>query len=465
MLLTISTTYKPATDLGYLLYKNPGAVQSFDLNFGKAHVFYSEANDDRCTACLMLEVDPVTLVRGKQDSAASGHYDQYVNDRPYVASSFLSVAMAEVFGSALSGRSRERPNLVATPLPLQATISAVPCRSGEETLRRLFQPLGYTLDIGRHQLDEAFPEWGESSCYTLTLSAEVTVHDLLSHLYVLLPVLDNAKHYYFGEDEVEKLLRHGEGWLAAHPERSFIAKRYLRNRGKLTRLALERLAEEDDLDPDATEETHTNEETKIEEKISLNERRMLSVMEVLKESGARRVIDLGCGEGRLIGRLMAERDFQEIVGVDVSYRVLELASSRLKLERLPDRQKERVKLMQGSLTYRDKRLSGYDAATCIEVIEHLDPPRLSALERVIFEFAKPAMVVMTTPNVEYNCKFETLPGGQLRHKDHRFEWTRQEFQDWATAVCQRHSYKVRFAPIGDEDADVGAPTQMGVFSR
>jgi 3' terminal RNA ribose 2'-O-methyltransferase Hen1 len=121
--------------------------------------------------------------------------------------------------------------------------------------------------------------------------------------------------------------------------------------------------------------------------------------------------------------------------------------------------------MQGSLTYRDKRLAGYDAATVIEVIEHLDPPRLSAFERVLFEFAKPGAVVMTTPNVEYNVKFEGLPAGKLRHKDHRFEWTRNEFQNWATGVATRFGYSVRFAPIGPEDEVAGPPTQMAVFTR
>jgi 3' terminal RNA ribose 2'-O-methyltransferase Hen1 len=148
------------------------------------------------------------------------------------------------------------------------------------------------------------------------------------------------------------------------------------------------------------------------------------------------------------------------VGVDVSYRALEIAQERLHL-RLPSQQ--RIKLIQGSLTYRDRRLTGYDAATVVEVIEHLDPPRLAGFERVLFEFARPAAVVMTTPNVEYNVKFE-LPSG-MRHKDHRFEWTRQEFQSWSNQVAERFGYSVRFLPVGPEDPDVGAPMQMGAFTR
>jgi 3' terminal RNA ribose 2'-O-methyltransferase Hen1 len=150
--------------------------------------------------------------------------------------------------------------------------------------------------------------------------------------------------------------------------------------------------------------------------------------------------------------------------MDVSYRSLEIASSRLKLERMPAKVRERLKLMHGSLMYRDKRLAGYDAATVVEVIEHLDAPRLAAFERVLFEAAKPKNVVVTTPNAEYNVKFETLPAGQFRHKDHRFEWTRAQFHDWAGRVADRFGYAVRFLPVGEEDALVGPPTQMGVFS-
>lgn len=463
VLLTLSTTHKPATDLGFLLYKNPAGVQSFDLPFGKVHVFYPDASDELCRVALLLDVDPVRLVRGGAGKG-EGALDQYVNDRPYVASSFLSVAIAQVFGSALSGKSRERPELATTAIPLELTISCVDCGAGEEALKRVFEPLGYELQVERHALDEAFPEWGQSKYYSLTLRAVTTVHDILTHAYVLIPVLDNEKHYWVGEDEVNKLLRHGEGWLSAHPHRDYIVDRYLQRKRRLTRLALERLTEDEDLDPDAAEETHAREEEAVERPLSLNERRIGSVMSVLKKASARRIIDLGCGEGRLLERLVAEKEFTELVGVDVSFRALELAGARLRYEQMTDRQKERLKLIQGSLTYRDKRMTGYDAATCIEVIEHLDPPRLSAFERVIFEFARPNTVILTTPNVEYNVKFESLPAGKLRHRDHRFEWTRAEFQGWAHEVCARHKYSVQFLPIGDEDAEHGPPTQMGVFT-
>jgi 3' terminal RNA ribose 2'-O-methyltransferase Hen1 len=149
----------------------------------------------------------------------------------------------------------------------------------------------------------------------------------------------------------------------------------------------------------------------------------------------------------------------------VSWRALEIATERLKLNRLAPAQRERVRLIHGSLMYRDTRLAGYDVAAVVEVIEHLDPPRLAAFERVVFEVAQPGTVVITTPNAEYNVKWETLPAGRFRHRDHRFEWTREQFQAWASGIAERFGYSVRFLPIGDEDPEVGAPTQMGVFTR
>ena len=463
MYLTISTTHVPATDLGYLLHKRPGKLYSIPLSFGTAHIFYPEAADTRCTAALLVEVDPVELVRKPTGpSGEGGLLDQYVNDRPYASSSFTSVALARAFGTALGGRSKSRQELAETPLPLEIHIPVLPCRGGELFLRRLFEPLGYEITASRLPLDEKFPEWGESRYWSVRLSAVKKLQDVLQHLYVLLPVLDDDKHYWVGKDEIEKLLRRGKGWLAAHPEREEITRRYLKYQRRLMNEALARLTE-DPQDPDEIAEAHGAEEVVLEERISLNQQRLGSVLAALRQSGAKRVLDLGCGEGRLLSLLLGDASFTEILGIDVSPRILEKAAERLHLGTMPPRKRQRIQLLQGSLMYRDARLSGYDAAAVVEVVEHLDPPRLAAFERVLFEFARPAAVVMSTPNREYNVRFETMPAGSFRHKDHRFEWSRPEFQGWATRVAASHDYSVSFLPIGEEDAVLGAPTQMAIF--
>jgi 3' terminal RNA ribose 2'-O-methyltransferase Hen1 len=440
-------------------------VHTFDLAFGKAHAFYAEATEARCRAVLLLDVDPVALVRKRSPGHGSAFpLSQYVNDRPYVASSLLSVALKKVFGTALAGNCALRPDLPAVPLPLTARLPVVPVRGGEGILRRIFEPLGYAVAAARHELAPDFPDWGESPYWSVELTAKKTVREMLSHLYVLVPVLDDDKHYWVSRDELTKLLRAGEGWLAEHPEKELISRRYLKHQRGLTREALLRLTAEDEAaDPDGEADARTREEQNLERPISLARRRLDAVAAAMKERGAHRVLDLGCGEGRLVRHLLADPAFTEIVGLDVSHRALEIAKSRL--ERKPDRVRNRVRLLHGSLLYRDDRLAGYDAAACVEVVEHLDPPRLAAFERNVFEFARPATVVLTTPNREYNVRFEGLAADRLRHRDHRFEWTREEFRGWAEGIAGRFGYAVEIVPVGDEDPEVGAPTGMGVFTR
>lgn len=464
MLLTITCTHVPATDLGYLLHKHPGRTQTFGLNFGKAHVFYPEVAEDRCTAALLLDIDPITLIRGRRSAAGRNFaLHHYVNDRPYVASSFLSVAIAEVFSTALNGRSKDRQELAEQPLPFIARISALPSKGGIDLLHKLFAPLGYQLDVVQLPLDEQFPEWGESRYYTVELRADVRLQDLLAHLYVLIPVLDNEKHYWVGDDEVEKLLRHGGSWLQSHPEQQLIARRYLRHRPSLVQTLLARIERDEEQDTEERKERSDQEEKQAERKIGLHTQRLERVVEELKRSNASRVLDIGCGEGKLLALLAKERQFTTILGMDVANIPLEIISK--KLAKAPQHVRDRMSVIQGSLLYRDSRLAGYDAAAIVEVIEHLEHDRLKSFERSVFEFARPGTVILTTPNREYNVMWPSLPAGKFRHRDHRFEWTRAEFEAWASDVAGRHGYEVRFAPVGPEEPELGAPTQMGIFTR
>ncbi|MBC7274462.1 MAG: 3' terminal RNA ribose 2'-O-methyltransferase Hen1 [Streptomyces sp.] len=477
MFLTLTTTgtpERPATDLGFLLHKHPERVQAFSTSYGTAHVLYPEARVERCTAALLLEVDAVALVRRGKGKGRGGAPDaalgQYVNDRPYAASSLLAVALSAVFSTAMRGVCKALPERAGQPLPLRVEVPALPARGGAALVRRLFEPLGWTVGAEPVPLDTEFPEWGDSRYVSLSLeSEELTLAEALRHLYVLLPVLDDAKHYWVAPDEVDKLLRAGEGWLPGHPEQKLITSRYLSRRWSLTREAMERLelvrlAEADDSDVEEIDNA-VEEETEAEEKPTpLAVRRRDAVIAALGASGAARVLDLGCGQGQLVQALLKDARFTEIVGVDVSMRALTIASRRLKLDRMGERQAARVKLFQGSLAYTDRRLKGYDAAVLSEVIEHLDLPRLPALEYAVFGAARPRTVLVTTPNVEYNVRWESLPAGHVRHGDHRFEWTRAEFRSWATAVAERHGYAVEFEPVGPDDPEVGPPTQMAVFT-
>ena len=467
MLLMISTTHEPATDLGFLLHKNPDRVFTTELSFGRAHVVYSEVSDERCTAALMVEVDPIGLVRDRKGPQGNdSSLQQYVNDRPYAASSFLSVAINKCFRTALGGRSKERPELAEAAMALSAHMTVVPCRGGEALLRRLFEPLGYQVSASALPLDKQFPSWGDSRYLDVELDGTCRLRDLLEHLFVLLPVLDDDKHYWVGRDEVEKLLRRGGAWLATHPDRELIAHRYLRHDRRLTSDALARLMEEDVADdPGEVEAAHDAEEAAVEERISLNDQRLAAVIAAIQACGARRVVDLGCGAGKLVQRILQDTTVDKVLGVDVSYRSLEVASRRLHLDTMAPRQRERVELMQGALTYRDRRLAGFDAAAVVEVIEHLDPPRLDAFERVVFAHAQPRTVIVTTPNIEYNARFENMAAGSLRHRDHRFEWTRAELGKWSTGVADRHGYQVELFGVGPEDPELGCPTQMAVFRR
>ncbi|MFD9887460.1 3' terminal RNA ribose 2'-O-methyltransferase Hen1 [Streptomyces alboflavus] len=484
MFLTISTTgtpERPATDLGFLLHKHPGKAQAFSTSYGQAHVFYPEATAERCTAALLLEVDPVALarrVRGAtkgRGGTADAALAQYVNDRPYAASSLFAVALSTVFSSALRGACKSLPERAAEPLPLRAEVPALPARGGARLVRALFEPLGWTVSADPVPLDERFPEWGDSRYVRLVLEVpdgRLTLSEALRHLYVLLPVLDDAKHYWVSADEVDKLLRAGEGWLAGHPEQKLITSRYLARRWSLTREAMERLelarlADADDTDVEEIDNAVAEDEgPDAEDKPApLAEQRRDAILAALGAAGAARVLDLGCGQGQLMQALLKDTRYTEIVGVDVSMRALTVASRRLKLDRMGQRQAERVTLLQGSLAYTDKRLKGYDAAVLCEVVEHVDPERLSALEYAVFGSARPRTVLVTTPNVEYNVRWESLPAGHVRHGDHRFEWSRAEFRDWAERVTHQHGYTVEFVPVGPDDPEVGPPTQMAVFTQ
>ena len=459
MLLSITCHGPEAADLSYLLYKHPNRPQSFELSHGRAYVFYPEVENDKCTASLLLDLDPLDLAKGRVGEKGGGLFD-YVSDRPFVSSSFMSVAISKVFGTAMSGRCQNRQEAAERPLNLSAELTMLPCRDGMDWLARVFGPLGYQVEFHSNPLDENFPDWGESLYVNLRLAGRVRLCELLKHLYVLIPVFDRQKHYWVNQSEIDKLVRMGEGWLEDHPAKEFISARYFNNQRGFSRQALDRLAlaRLDNGEGGAAED----EDEPLNKPPPLNERRLKAVVEALKNSGARSVLDLGCGAGSLLRLLLREKSFSRIAGADVSLGNLERARSRLRLDEMPESQ--RARLFQASLTYNDSRFAEYEAVAVIEVVEHIDRSRLGAFERVLFGEARPRVIVLTTPNIEFNENYENLRG-HLRHSDHRFEWTREEFKAWGDGVAARYGYEVEYQEIGELDDDRGAPTQMGVFQK
>ena len=425
----------------------------------------------------MVEIDPIKLTkRGSNNNPLPEEALQdYVNDRPYAASSHLVVAMADVFSSAMAGRCKERPELPKTVLPLVVKVATVPCRHGDELIHRMFAPLEYQVETEPIPLDDQFPDWGNSKYYNLTLTADKMVQDLLRQLYVLIPVLDNSKHYWIGDDEVDKLMRMADGWLDTHPERDIITRRYLRHRRNLVEKAnnaIDQAQEDDDNAQDTSTEAATlpaqrrePTEADIEKPMRLSTMRINAVTEALAKCGATDVVDLDCGEGQLLEHLIKEPRFNRILGAEVSRFAISSAERKLRLNSMSPEQRKRIEIIQSSLIYRDERIHGFQAAVAMEVIEHIDPPKLTAFAQVVLGEAQPGTLVVTTPNVEYNALFTMLRSSGLRHRDHRFEWTREQFQQWATQNANLYGYQVHIEGIGNEDPQHGQPTQMAIFTK
>ncbi|MGU3290944.1 3' terminal RNA ribose 2'-O-methyltransferase Hen1 [Williamsia sp. M5A3_1d] len=460
MFLTISAhrsrAFDVPSDLGHLLHKHPDRVQSFDVYGGTAQVFYPEVTEDRCTVALLLEVDPVALVRGRSGARDGFALGQYINDRPYVASSLLAVAMGKVFRSALNGRCPAHEDLVDRAVDLEITLPAVP--GDPALLQRLFGPLGWTVDAAPVVLDATRPEWGEAPFVSLTLRGTLRLADALSHLYVLLPVLDDAKHYWVGESEIDKLVRTGGSWLATHPERDLVSHRYLARQRGLKEAAIQRLVELDDRPADDA----------VADEVATTARPLVrarhdAVLQAVRELQPASVVDLGCGQGALLASLLEIRGVTTVVGTEVSDSALSTAATRLHTDRMTERQSERLQLLLSSLMYTDDRLEGMDVAVLMEVVEHIDPERLPTVESTVFGSMRPRAVVVTTPNAEYNVRYPGLASGAFRHTDHRFEWTRTEFATWTATTADRYGYSVDLRTVGEIVDAVGSPTQMAVF--
>jgi 3' terminal RNA ribose 2'-O-methyltransferase Hen1 len=452
MFISMTTTYVPATDLGYLLHKHPDKMHKRTSSQSVNYCFFSEASVERCTVNLVLDIG-LSHSYGFSKERPKPNYNPHVNDRPYVAGSIMSVALNDMFRSAFNGQSKEKPELSRTEIPLEISIATVSCADGEAFIRGIFEPLGYQVDISGFQYDEEFPEWGQSPYFVLNLKANKQISVVLKQLYVLLPVLDDSKHYWIEMTEKDRLLKMGEGWLASHPLVEVITKRALKHLGSLSSEALNQLGH---IEPLLMKKA-SNEES-LEKTVGINDLRMQRVLEILEQENVNSVIDCGCGEGKLIEKLLGETRIPLIKGFDVGLESLEAAKRRID----HGSKEARVQLIHGSLVYLDDRLLGSEAIVLMEVIEHIDPSRLETMEKNIFGFVGSPLVVVTTPNFEYNQKF-AIRG--FRHPDHRFEWTRSQFSNWCQGIGSRFKYSFDIQFVGAEDQALGSPTQIGVFKK
>lgn len=458
MLLTISTSQQPVYDLGYLLHKHPDKFQTFELSFGEAYVFYPEVSESKMTVALMVDIDSIEFSNNRKFNWSGLSLGQYVNDRAFTCSSLLSVAISKVFGTAMAGNCKEKPDSVNSKKEFEVELSTVSYHGHEFLIDELFKPLGYSVEYTRLEYDKSFPQWGQSPFCHLKLKFNGTLQNLLRHLYILLPVLDNNKHYWVQEEEVHKLLSKGRGWLETHPQLALICNRYLKFQSHLIRKFWNELNE---FSSKNVKPLKASNHSKVN-KENLNSLRVQAITNVLRQFKCKRVIDIGCGDGKLIKSLLSIPFFTQIVGMDVSSVELGRAKKKINYSELPEIQLERVKFFQGSLLYKDTRLLGYDALCLIEVLEHIEPDRLKMVENRIFKEINSSLVIVTTPNKEFNVKYE-MKQNEFRHQDHRFEWDRDTFFQWCKKLSHTYDYQVNVSGVGQCDSKLGSPTQMAVF--
>ena len=468
MHLNLTVEGPGAEDFSYLLHKHPNKLFRKELGgFGEVFVYYPVADDGRASASLTVLID--TARGGKGRSRMPEEATQYVGDWAYASGTVLATALRVAFATALGGRCQDKPDAVGCPMHLTAVLPAVRARGGEDAVRRLFAPLGYEVTTTSEDADPEYPEWGESRALGVRLVGDVTLHALLTHLYLLLPCLDTSRYHHVGDAEVDKLLRHGEGWLDDHPERGRILSHYLRGKRGLIDAANTALAERAPEATEATEDEPEDEggatplavdtEAARERPLRLLDHRLTAVLGALRaEPACRSVVDLGCGEGVLVRAMLAQGDIESVVGIDPAPTALTRALRRVKYDK-------RFRALQGSAFHLEDAAVGKDAVVLMEVIEHIEPSRLAWVEEMVWGRLGTRRVVVTTPNREYNARFEWVAEGGVRHHDHRFEWTREEFLVWARRVAEAYGYSVEVTGVGAVDEEVGPPTQMAVFRR
>ncbi|MGE6488602.1 3' terminal RNA ribose 2'-O-methyltransferase Hen1 [Paenisporosarcina sp. NPDC076898] len=445
MQLSIQASGDNVQAISYLLSKNPNNLYERNHKGHLVRLFYSKFTETELEVTIFVTPDPIELVKNNSNSYDITHY---INDREFAVSSIFCSFIRSALGTALNGQPKEEHLMwVNHPFSFNFEFGPVVSSLSDEKLMNLFEPIGYEVTINRPEIEYSFPIKTKSSARYLSIKGMKTLQEGLRHLFVLIPVIDNYKHYFIDEKEIEKLERYGEGWLDQHPLRDLIYRQALRFKEIYSLV-----------------ENSSKDEKKVEpvKKVRLNELRYEKIVNTVSQMKPRSVIDFGSGEGKLSVQLGFVEGITEILAVEPSE-----AASLKALERFNKvKNKEKFvipELLWGSLFYYDERLKDKDVIILCEVIEHIDETRLpKAMDTLLDDYQPPALII-TTPNREYNELYDMEE--HLRHNDHRFEWTRAEFRQWCTERNHSNDYELQFDGIGEEHASHGFPTQMCIFKR
>ncbi|TDL78499.1 3' terminal RNA ribose 2'-O-methyltransferase Hen1 [Peribacillus frigoritolerans] len=445
MQLTIKATGDNVKAISYLLSKNPNNLYERNHKGHLVRLFYSKFEETELEVTIFVTPDPIDLVKNNSNSYDITHY---INDREFAVSSLFCSFIRSALGTALNGQPKEEySEWVNYRFSFQFEFGPVVSSLSDKQLKDLFEPIGYEVAISRPDIEYSFEMKDKSSARSICLKGMKTLQNGLRQLFVLIPVIDNYKHYYIDDKEIEKLERYGEGWLEDHPKRDYIYRQSLRFKEIFSIVE--------------NKKTEEKKEEKIE-KVRLNDLRYEKIIDFVNQMKPRSIVDFGSGEGKLSVRLGFADGVKEIMAVEPSQ------SATLKAIERFDKVKNKEKFVVpetiwGSLFYYDERLKGKDVMILCEVIEHIDEFRLPKVLDTILHDYQPNALIITTPNREYNEIYDMED--HFRHNDHRFEWTRAEFRHWCEERNHRKIYDLQFEGIGEEHDRHGFPTQMCVFVR
>ena len=473
MHLILKASGEGADIVSHLLSKNPNNVYDRTDKGVRVRMVYTTATERETEVLMHAEPDPVDLVRGTPDG-----YDitQYINDREFVTSSLFCSYIRSALGTALNGKPKEAyARWVGHPFDMELSFGPVASDLPDRAIEELFSPLGYAVTLERDELTYTFDLKKKSTVRRIILRGQVTVQNALRQLFLLIPVLDNYKHYFISEDEIDKIKRYGEGWLDSHPLKEMIIKRtlrfaelirqYERQEGALSAPAEAVNAEEDNVSTEGKGDGIDDPSLQEDPPVRLNELRYRAITDVVAGLPLkRRIVDMGAGEGKLSARLAYIPGVESILAVEPS------GQSRLRAMERFAKLEERSGIAAmpepiiGSLFYFDEQLQNQDVMILCEVIEHIDAYRLNGIMDTIMNEYQPEVLLVTTPNKEYNQVY-AMERESFRHHDHRFEWTRAELAAQCEMWTKQAEYTFEIRGIGEYAEGFGQPTQLVIFRK